>query len=450
MTSPPVSLTLKAAFFVWLRIGLLSFGGPAGQIALMHRELVERRKWISEERFLHALNFCTLLPGPEAAQLATYIGWLLHKTPGGLVAGACFVVPGALLMLGLSTIYWVFHRVAIVDALFFGIKAAVLAVVVEAVLRVGKRALQTRRALVVAALSFTALFCFSAPFPLVIALSAAVGWAGLVPKPTAPAARQGQLADLPLVDLLFAQGAAEHTKPVFRASVRTAAIWLTLWAAPVAAVWGWRGGDDVLTREAVLFSEAATVTFGGAYAVLAWVTQEVVTHFHWLSAAQMVDGLGLAETTPGPLILVLQFVGFTAAAQQPGGLPPMVAATLGAAITLWVTFVPCFLWVFLFGPWVEAMRENVKLSAALSAITAAVVGVILNLSVFFATHVLFGEVTVLATGPVSMPVPQWSTLDLKAAGVCSVAFLMLFALKQNLGRTLVVCAAIGVALKGFT
>ncbi len=442
----PSSLSLKQAFPVWLKIGLLSFGGPAGQIALMHHELVEKRKWISEERFLHALNFCTLLPGPEAQQLATYIGWLLHRTVGGLLAGGLFIVPGAVLMLSLSMVYAVFHHVPAIEAVFFGIKAAVLAVVVEAVVRIGKRALKTPAAVAIAALAFIALFVFGAPFPLIIALSA---FAGALGVPVRKGTSQTALVDESpsLIDQLFSAGKLKHTVPNRRRALLTACLWLGLWAAPVLALLRWRGPADVLTREGIFFSEAAVVTFGGAYAVLAWVTQKAVVTFGWLSAAQMLDGLGLAETTPGPLILVLQFTGFLAAYQHPDGLPPLVAGLLGALITLWVTFVPCFMWIFVFAPWVEAARGNRRLAAALAAITAAVVGVILNLSVFFSLHVLFARVGVFTLGPMTIPAPQWSSIDLRAAAVSAVAFGMLFAFKLGLGRTLLACSLLGALLK---
>ena len=445
----PESLSLRQAAGVWLRIGLLSFGGPAGQNALMHRELVEKRRWLSEERFLHALNFCTLLPGPEAQQLATYIGWLLHRTAGGLVAGGLFVLPGACVMLALSAVYATFHQVPAIEAIFFGVKAAVLAVVVEAVVRIGKRALKTRAAVAIAAAAFVALFAFGAPFPLVIAVSALLGAVGLPVR--RPAAAGGEVTVGPsLIDRLFAEGRLDHARPNLRRAVATAAVWSLMWVAPVAALAVWRGVNDVLTREAVFFSEAAVVTFGGAYAVLSWVAHEAVTTFGWLSASQMLDGLGLAETTPGPLILVLQFTGFMAAYQHAAGLPPLLAGTLGAAIALWVTFVPCFLWIFVFAPYVEAVRGNQRLSAALAAITAAVVGVILNLSVFFALHVLFAEVRVFTIGALALPVPALASLDLRAAAVSAVAFAMLFGLRQNLGRTLVLCAILGALLKGLT
>jgi chromate transporter len=449
VTASP-ALALREALPVWLRIGLLSFGGPAGQIALMHRELVEKRRWISEERFLHALNFCTLLPGPEAMQLATYIGWLLHRTLGGVVAGLLFVLPGALLMMGLAAVYATFHQVPAIDAVFFGIKAAVLAVVVEAVVRIGKRALKTPAALLIAAFAFVALFAFAAPFPLVIFVSGLAGALGLPVRGSDAAGKLAENAAPSLIDRLFEQGKLDHTRPNTARALRTAALWLGLWAAPVAAVWAWRGGDDVLTREATFFSEAAVVTFGGAYAVLAWVTHEVVVSFAWLQPSQMLDGLGLAETTPGPLILVLQFVGFQAAHDHPAGLAPMLAGVLGALLTLWVTFTPCFLWIFALAPYVEAVRGNRRLAAALAAITAAVVGVILNLSIFFALHVLFARVDSLDLGGLHLPRPAWQSVDLRALAVCAVAFLMLFALKLRLGRTLLLCAFFGAVLKGLS
>ena len=410
----PPSLTLRQALPVWLRIGLLSFGGPAGQIALMHRELVEKRRWISDERFLHALNFCTLLPGPEAQQLATYIGWLLHGTRGGLVAGGLFVLPGALLMLALSASWATWHHLPAVDAIFFGIKAAVLAIVVEAVVRVGKRALKTRSAVAIAVVAFVGLFAFSVPFPWVIALAGLAGALGL-PMKSSQGNATGAAAPDSLVDRLFIEGRLTHTLPNVLRAVLTALAWGALWAAPIVALAWWRGPSDVLTTESIFFSKAAVVTFGGAYAVLAWVASEVV-RFGWLTAPQMLDGLGLAETTPGPLILVLEFTGFAAAYFQPGTLPPLVAGSLGALIALWVTFVPCFLWIFVFAPWVEALRNNRRLASALSAITAAVVGVILNLSVFFALHVLFAKVGDFTAGPLRLPAPEWGSIEPRADG----------------------------------
>jgi chromate transporter len=360
------------------------------------------------------------------------------------------VLPGAVLMLGLSAVYaTTFHQVPAIEAVFFGVKAAVLAVVVEAVVRIGKRALKTPAAVVIAALAFVALFAFAARFPLIIAISALVGALGV--RVRRPAAVVGKVADdASLIDRLFTEGKLDHTRPDLRRALATAAGWSLLWGAPIGALWAWRGGNDVLTREAIFFSEAAVVTFGGAYAVLSWVAHEVVTTFGWVSASQMLDGLGLAETTPGPLILVLQFTGFMAAYQHAAGLPPLLAGTLGAVITVWVTFVPCFLWIFVFAPYVESVRGNRRLSSALAAITAAVVGVILNLSVFFALHVLFAEVGVFRVGLLTVPAPDWASLDLRAAAIAAIAFGMLFALKQNLGRTLVLCAILGALLKGLT
>ncbi len=441
---PTPTLTVKDAWPVWLRIGLLSFGGPAAQIAVMHRELVEQRRWISEERFLHALNFCTLLPGPEAQQLATYIGWLLHGTRGGLVAGGLFVLPGALVMWGLSALWAVFHSVPLVDALFFGLKAGLLAVVLEAVVRVGKRALQTRAAVALAMSAFVALSLFAVPFPAVVGVSAVLGALGLpVRGATARASGNTQPS---LIDRLLAEGALPHTTPNLRRALGLAVTWLGLWALPVVALWWWRGADDVLTREGIFFSEAAVVTFGGAYAVLAWVAHQVVS-FGWLTAPQMLDGLGLAESTPGPLILVLEFAGFGAAFFHPGSLSPLLAGTLGAAVTLWVTFTPCFLWIFVLAPWVEALRSNQRLAAALAAITASVVGVIANLTLFFALHVVFAKVGVVEFGPLSLPAPEWGTVEWRALVVAALAFALVFPFNQGLGRTLVACAVLGAGLK---
>ncbi|MBX7116486.1 MAG: chromate efflux transporter [Myxococcaceae bacterium] len=442
----PVRLTLAQAFPVWLRIGLLSFGGPAGQIAVMHRELVERRRWISDERFLHALNFCMLLPGPEAQQLATYIGWLLHRSAGGLVAGGLFVLPGALVMMALSIIYVTYRKLALVEALFFGVKAAVLAIVVEAVIRVGKRALKTPAAVGIAATAFISLFALNVPFPAVVLGSALAGvW--LLRQSAKPGASTGHQGGASLVEQLLAQGQLGHIVPNNGRALITGLLGCALWAVPVLAVWAWRGTGDVLTQEGVLFSEAAMVTFGGAYAVLSWISHQVVVTHAWLSSAQMIDGLGLAETTPGPLILVLQFTGFVAAYQHAAGLPPLLAGVLGALITLWVTFVPCFLWIFTFAPYVERARGSRYIAPALAGITAGVVGIILNLSIYFALHVLFRGVDRQSIGPLSLWVPSLATFDWKAIAVSVVAFAMLLRFKQGLARTLIVSALLGLLLR---
>ncbi|MCK6447915.1 MAG: chromate transporter [Planctomycetes bacterium] len=452
----------RTALRVWAKIGCLSFGGPAGQIALMHEELVERRRWIGEARFLHALNYCMLLPGPEAQQLATYIGWLLHGTKGGLVAGTLFVLPGALLVFGLSWLYASFSGLAWVAALFFGLKAAVIAIVAEALLRVAKRALKSRAQVALACAAFLALFVFAVPFPWVVLTA---GTLGLVagrhaphafpvsgahaPKSAArpaPAARgahasskpadvrtdgpsvqaDSSLADEPVVDAAFAAGELEHARPNAARALRVLVTWLLAWAAPFVLILVVTGRESVFFDVASFFSRAAVVTFGGAYAVLAYVAQAAVQSFGWLSTEQMIDGLGLAETTPGPLILVTQFVGFMAGWNHSGEFSPFVAGACGAALTTWVTFVPCFLWIFLGAPFVEALRGNRVLASALAAITSAVVGVIANLSAVFALHVVFAEVGRFEWGPVAIARPEFASLDAAALAlslVCCVASL---------------------------
>jgi chromate transporter len=403
------------ALRVWLKIGLLSFGGPAGQIALMHRILVDERRWIGEARFLHALNYCMLLPGPEAMQLATYVGWLLHRLKGGLVAGLLFVLPGFVVILGLSALYAGYREVPAVAAAFYGIKAAVLAVVIEALVRIGRRALTHPLAYALAGVAFIAIFFLQVPFPLIVLGAAALGpvLARLVPgafaeRKRAPGAEDGPPA---IVDALIESGRAPHTRPDARRLLLVMAGFGALWLVPVALLWSVGDGGWVFAQIGVFFSKMAVVTFGGAYAVLAYVAQQAVETYGWLGPGEMLDGLGLAETTPGPLILVLEFVGFLAAYREPGGLEPMLAGVLGAVLTVWVTFVPCFLWIFAGAPYVEAVRGRPALAAALAAITAAVVGVILNLAVWFAVHVLFAEVRELEAGPLRLLVPDPASLD---------------------------------------
>lgn len=448
--SAPLHVSFWQAFRVWAKIGFLSFGGPAGQVALMHQELVEERKWIDEERFLHALNYCMLLPGPEAQQLATYIGWLMHKTRGGLAAGLLFVLPGFLSILVLSMLYAGFRELPAIAALFFGLKAAVLAVVVEAVLRVGKRALKTRLMVIVAALAFIAIFFFDVPFPLVVLTAALFGLLGSRTFPQAfPAPVQKQVSSEheTVIDRMARQDELAHTKPSTRRAVLVLATCGALWLAPILALRALFGTDSVFVHEALFFSKAAMVTFGGAYAVLAYIAQRAVDTYGWLLAGEMVDGLGLAETTPGPLIMVVQFVGFLGAFRHAGALPPMVAGVLGSLVTVWVTFVPCFLWIFLGAPYIEALRGNRSLHSALSAITAAVVGVILNLSLWFGLHVLFRHVEDVRIGPLHLVVPTLGTLDFAATVLAVLAMLATFQFKLGLPKTLAGCAALGLAWK---
>ena len=367
--------TFQEAFRFWLTLGFINFGGPAGQIALMHRELVDRRRWIAEKPFLHALNYCMLLPGPEAQQLAIYVGWLLHGTRGGLVAGILFIAPAFFLMLGLSWAYAAHGDVAWVSALFYGLRAAVVAIVAAAVVRIARRALTGTGAQLIAAAAFVALFAFDAPFPLVVGLTGAIGWA------------RARAAGPPPATLPSPSGARV---PVLRA-LSILATGLAAWWLPLLAVTAVFGADHVLTREAFFFSKAAMVTFGGAYAVLAYIDQAAVNEYGWIEPGHMLDGLGLAETTPGPLIMVTEFVGYLGAFRNPGTLSPEAAGSLGALVTVWATFAPCFLWIFLGAPYIEALRGRRVLDGVLSAITAAVVGVILNLGVVLALHTLFRD-----------------------------------------------------------
>jgi chromate transporter len=414
---------------VFARIGCLSFGGPAGQIALMQRELVEERSWIEQGAFLRALNLCHLLPGPEAQQLATWIGWRLHGIRGGLIAGLLFVLPGAAVMLALSLLYVAAAGLGWFTALFLGIKAAVLAVVMQALLRVARRALGTPFKGMLAALAALALSLAAAPFPLVILVAGMIGagiakwhpdWLGThaTPPTAAPLPSPGRLA---------------------KATLATVALWLTIWALPLALIFAALGPHHVLWQIGLFFSRLAIVTFGGAYAVLAYMAQATVGSFGWLAPGEMADGLGLAETTPGPLIMVTQFVGFIAAWRHPAPFTPLVAGLLGAGLTTWVTFAPCFLWIFACAPWMERLERAERLQGALAAITAAVVGVIANLAMWFALHALFRSVS--AGG---LPVP--ASLDGRAALIVAGAGAMLFALKRGIVETLALCALAGLAL----
>jgi chromate transporter len=433
------TVSLREATRVWAKVGLLSFGGPAGQIAVMHRELVEKHKWISDARFLHALNYCMLLPGPEAAQLAIYIGWLLHRTVGGLIAGVLFVLPGFVTILGLSIVYTLYGQVPLMVAVFFGLKAAVLAVVIEAVLRIGRKALKNRVMVGVAILAFVAIYVFRVPFPLIVLTAGLVGFLGRwwLPKSfPAPASTSADASSEYLIDRLLGQGQLQHTKPSAHRAIRITLTWLAIWLLPVGFIIGAFGVHSVLAQEGIFFSQTAVVTFGGAYAVLAYIAQRAVQSFHWISPGQMLDGLALAETTPGPLIMVLQFVAFLGAYHHETGLPPMAAGVVGSVLTTWVTFAPCFLWIFLGGPYVEALRSNRALNAALSAVTAAIVGVVLNLSAWFTLHTLFGSVELRHYGLLSLEVPQWASMNLFATVMAVAALLAMLRFKVGMGWTL--------------
>jgi chromate transporter len=441
------SVTFPAALRVWIRVALLSFGGPAGQIAVMHRILVEEKRWVSEGRFLHALNYCMLLPGPEAQQLATYIGWLLHGWRGGLTAGVLFVLPGFLAILLLSVLYAGFQGVTLVDAIFFGIKPAVMAIVVEAVFRIGRRALKNSTMVCLAGLSFVAIFFLEVPFPLIVLTAAGVGLVGgrirparfLVITGHAPAAHEGEEV------LALRDDAAIRVRPSVGRALRVAALWLGIWLVPLAVLVAAVGTSHVLVQEGVFFSKASVVTFGGAYAVLAYVAQQAVETYGWLRPGEMLDGLGMAETTPGPLIQVVQFVGFMAAYRNPSGLDPMLAGVLGSVVVTWVTFAPCFLWIFLGAPYIESLRGNKALTCALSAITAAVVGVILNLAVWFSLHTLFGVVEERRWLGLRLLSPELRTLDPAAALIAVGAFVALFRFKLGMLPTLAGAVVLGAA-----
>ncbi|MFB6451818.1 chromate efflux transporter [Bradyrhizobium tunisiense] len=436
------------AFRVWLRVACLSFGGPAGQIAVMHRILVEEKKWISEGRFLHALNYCMLLPGPEAQQLATYVGWLMHRTAGGLMAGGLFILPGIIAIMGLSYIYAAFGNVSFVEALFFGLKAAVLAIVVEAVVRVGKRALKNRIMIGLAAAAFVAIFFFAVPFPIIIIAAGLIGYMGARQgRPEFAPAGHGDGGGGAAIDSMLGEAMPDHVKPDTARAIRVGALWLVLWLVPVAVLLLALGQGNVFSQIALFFSKMALVTFGGAYAVLAYVAQQAVEHYHWLKPHEMLDGLGMAETTPGPLIMVLQFVGFMAAYRDPGGLSPMLAATLGGLLATWVTFTPCFLWIFVGAPYIERLRGNAGLTGALSAITAAVVGVILNLSIWFALHTLFRETVPVHAFPLNFDMPVLTSVDIPALLLSIAAATAIFRYKLGMLTVLAGSCAAGVALR---
>ncbi len=446
----PEPVTLGQAFWVWLRIAALSFGGPAGQIAVMHRILVEEKRWIGEHRFLHALNYSMLLPGPEAQQLATYIGWLMHRTRGGIVAGALFVLPGAVSIMALSWIYALYGRVGIVSALFFGLKCAVLAVVLQAVMRIGSRSLKNAVMRALAAIAFVLIFFLGMPFPIIILAAGVVGYFGGRAGMSAFQVGGGHGASKGVIvadaDTLLGEDLPAHASPTIGQSLRQATVWLVLWLVPVAALLLLLGEGNVFTQIATFFSTMAVVTFGGAYAVLAYVAQQAVEQYHWLAPGEMLDGLGMAETTPGPLIMVLQFVGFMGAYRHPGMLSPLLAGTLGGLLATWVTFIPCFLWIFLGAPFIERMRGNKALSGALSAITAAVVGVVLNLAIWFAIHTIFREVQPVRAGPLHFDMPVAVSIDLWALAISATAIVAMFRLKVGIFTTLCGASATGVLL----
>ena len=431
-TENTVHPSFGEAFKVWLKIGCINFGGPAGQIAMMHRILVDEKKWIDEARFLHALNFSMLLPGPEATQLATYVGWLLHGVRGGLAAGILFVLPGAFVMLGLSLLYAYGRGLGPIDGALFGIKTAVLVIVFEALIRIGKRSLKSSLLVSLAALAFISIFVFAVPFPLIVIAAALAGYLIARSRP-----------DL-LGLAVKAPDVTDYSGSRWRQFTIATIIGLAIWWAPVALAALTLGPHHILVGVGIFFSKLAVVTFGGAYAVLAYMAQQVVETNGWLTAPEMVDALGLAETTPGPLILVTQFVGFLAAFREAAPFTPLSAGLLGAALTTWVTFVPAMLWIFAGAPFIEQLRGNRQLAGALAAITAAVVGVILNLSVWFALHVLFGKVTEMHLGPLRWYAFDPLALDIRDAVLAVIAGVLAFGLHRSLIEVVVAMAALGV------
>ncbi len=433
--------TFLEALWQWVRIGLLSFGGPAAQIALMHKVIVDEKRWLSEQQYLNALSFCMLLPGPEAMQLATYAGWRMHGVRGGLAAGLLFVLPGAIVVLALALVYAVYGNVPLLEALFFGIKAAVLVIVIEALLRISKRALTGTAHRLIACLAFVGIFFLQLPFPLIIALSAVVGFLLLsdAVKTGAPTT-EAETAEAPSTEAVK-KSVSDSTASVL-STVNTVLLWLVLWFSPLLLM-GLLADNTLFVEVGVFFSKLAVVTFGGAYAVLAYLAQDVVTHFGWLSTGEMMDGLALAETTPGPLILVTEFVGFLAGYREGGLSTGLVAAT----VTLWVTFVPCFLWIFAGAPYIEWLGQQPRLRSALAAITAAVVGVILNLSLWFALHVFFQNVQLKVFGVFQFWQPQWSTLDWRVVLLTIVCSTLAFVRHWNIVWIIITAALLGVVLR---
>jgi len=431
-------------------VAALSFGGPAGQIAVKHRIIVEEKRWIGEARFLHALSYCNLLPGPEAQQLAIYIGWLMHGIPGGIMAGGLFVLPGMVAIMALSYVYAGLGHVGAVAALFFGLKCAVLAVVLQAVVGVGSRALRNPAMIGIAAAAFVGIFFLGVPFPLIIVAAGLLGWLGARAGSSLFQIGGGHGAGgakgLAEADSLLGEATPAHAQPTVARAWRAAAVWLVLWLLPVAVLLLTLGPGSTFSQIAVFFSKMAVVTFGGAYAVLAYVAQQAVEQYGWLRPGEMLDGLGMAETTPGPLIMVTQFVGFMAAFRDPGALHPMLAGTLGGLLTTWVTFTPCFLWIFLGAPFVERLRGNKALSGALAAITAAVVGVILNLAVWFALHTWFRETRQLRIMGAGFDAPVLASLDAWALALSAGALVAVFRFRAGMIPTLLACSLAGIAL----
>jgi chromate transporter len=436
---PAHDISLRQALGAWAYVGLNSFGGPAGQIAVMHREIVERRRWLGERRFLHALNYCMLLPGPEAQQLATYIGWLLHGVRGGLMAGLLFVLPGVVAIMALSVLYAGFQQTTAVQALFYGIKPAVVAVVVVAVIAISRRALAGRLHLAIAVAAFVAIFFFDLAFPLIIFAAAVAGMVSMRRRTTEAA------VDVSDDDAAVPDSAPDAGRPALARSIIVLAVGLGVWLGPPLLLLALLGPESVFVQEGLFFSAAAVVTFGGAYAILAFIAQQAVDVYGWLAPGEMLDGLGMAESTPGPLIMVVQFVGFMGAFRADTGLDPMIAGALGGLLVTWVTFAPSFLWIFLGAPYSEYLRGRPVLNGALSGISAAVVGVILNLALWFGLQTLFAETGELRVGPLRLHTVDVATVDLFALLLTGFAFVALVRLRWPLLLTLAVSAALGFA-----
>jgi chromate transporter len=432
---PKQTVDFWEAFRYWLKLGFINFGGPTGQIAIMHKALVEEKRWISEERFLHALNYCMLLPGPEAQQLAIYIGWLLHRTIGGIVAGVFFVLPSVFILLGLSWIYAVHGNVSWVTAFFYGLKPAVVAIVAEAVIRIGKKTLKNAILIGLALTAFIAIYVYQLSFPLIVLSAGLFGFLGSHIAPAkfafSKAGSNSKTEGAEKTAISDDESPQEHTRPTWRRFLNVVAICVVLWFSPIVLLGATRGWDDIFVQEGIFFSKAAMVTFGGAYSVLAYLAQQAVHHYGWIKPEQMLDGLGLAETTPGPLIMVTQFVGFMGAYNRPHGLDPLMAGIIGGLISTWATFAPCFLWIFVGAPFIEHLRGNQNLTAILTAITAAVVGVVLNLAVFFTQHALFPNAR-----------PDWFGIGLAVA-----AFIALLRFHWSMPTVIGSAAALGFLWK---
>lgn len=440
-------ISLKEAVYVWIKVAIHSFGGPAGQIAVMHKLLVEDKKWISENRFLHALNYCMLLPGPEAQQLTVYIGWLMHKVKGGLIAGSLFVLPGFISILVLSLLYAGFSDTTFVQALFYGIKPAVMAIVVQAVLKIGNRALKNEVMVLLSAAAFIAIFFFNVPFPIIVLSAGLIGYVGgkIWEKKFYVIKGHEVVDEEENSNYLIDRASTFHSiKPSWRNSLKTILLWLVIWFLPLGILIAIFGISNIFVAEGIFFSKTAVVTFGGAYSVLAFIAQRAVETYGWLKPGEMLDGLGMAETTPGPLIQVVQFVGFIGAYRNPGLLDPVVAGIIASVVVTWVTFVPCFLFIFLGAPYIEYLRGNKSLTTALSGITAAVVGVILNLGIWFTSHTIFAEVNTWEGYGMELDIPVWQTADLVAILIGIAAFIALFRFKIDMLKVLAASVGIGI------